>query len=186
MPVQQFEIIIKNDRIKSYRFFALILVLLNVAIFIFLLAYDYKRYEATAALLLIGIYFFIRSYIAKKNNQKNYIDEIIFFVLAGCWVGLENYLLAVLCVLLGMLFYISLQKIKFVFDANGIHKLNFPRTSYTWDQFTNVMIKDRILTLDLKNNKLMQVEIEQEQFDEIAFNEFARQQLHLQNEIVIE
>lgn len=185
MPVQQFEIIVKNDRIKSYRLLALILVLLNVAVFIFLLAYDFKRFEATAALLLLGIYFFIRSNIAKKNNQKDYIDEIIFFVLAGCWVGLENYLLAGLCVLLGVLFYISLQKIRFVFNGGAVHKLNFPKTAYQWNQFTNVMIKDKILTLDLKNNKLMQLEIEQE-IDERTFNEFARQQLVVQNQTIIE
>lgn len=190
MPVQQSEpgtyrITVKNEKIKSYRFLALILVLLNVAIFIFLLAYDYKRYEATAALLLLGIYFFIRSNIAKKNNQKNYIDEVIFFVLSGCWVGLENYLIAALCIFLGILFHVSLQKIKFVFDAGAVHKLNFPKAAYHWDQFTNVMIKDRILTLDLKNNKLMQLEIEQE-IDETTFNEFARQQFSLKKEIIIE
>ncbi len=106
--------------------------------------------------------------------------------MAGCWVGLENYLIAALCILLGVLFYVSLQKIKFVFDADALYKLNFPRTAYQWDQFTNVMIKDRILTLDLKNNKLMQLEIEQEGFDELAFNNFARQQLSLQNEIITE
>lgn len=190
MPVQQFEsgdyrIVVKNERLNSYRFFALILVLLNVAVFIFLLAYDYKRYEATAALLLLGIYFFIRSNIAKKNNQKNYIDEIMFFVLAGCWVGLQNYILAVCCILLGILFHVSLQKTQFVFTAEGVHKLNFPKAMYEWDQFTNVMIKDKILTLDFKNNKLMQVETEQEAFDELTFNKFAKQQIAMQNEISI-
>ncbi len=195
MPVQQFEsdshridsywIIVKNERIKSYRFLALILVLLNVVVFIFLLAYDYKRYEATASLLLLGIYFFIRSNIAKKNNQKYYIDEIMFFVLAGCWVGLQNYLLAVCCIFLGLLFHVSLQKIQFVFNAEAIRKLNFPKALYEWNQFTNVMIKDKILTLDFKNNKLMQLETEQERIDEATFNQFAKQQLALQNEIIL-
>lgn len=190
MPVQQFEsdsyrIIVKNERIKSYRFLALILVLLNVAVFIFLLAYDYKRYEATAALLLLGIYFFIRSNIAKKNNQKYYIDEIMFFVLAGCWVGLQNYLLAICCILLGVLFRVSLQKIQFVFNANGVYKLNFPKAVYEWNQFTNLMLKDKILTLDFRNNKLMQLETEREEIDEASFNQFAKQQLALQNEIIV-
>ena len=188
MPVQQLEpgdysIVVKNEKLKSYRFLALILVLLNVAVFIFLLTYDYKRYEATAALLLLGIYFFIRSNIAKQRNQKNYIDEIMFFVLAGCWVGLQSYLLAVCCVLLGVLFHASLQKIQFVFNADGVYKLNFPKAVYEWHQFTNVMIKDKILTLDFKNNKLIQAETEQEAFDEITFNKFAKQQLEFQNEI---
>ena len=42
--------------------------------------------------------------------------------------------------------------------------------------FANVILKDNILTIDFKNNKLIQVEIENN-INEIQFNEFARQQL---------
>ncbi len=181
--MQQFEIILKNDKVKSYRFFALLLVILNLAIFLFLLSYDSKRYEASAALLLTGIYIFIRLYIGKKNSPNNYLDEIIFFVLAGSWIGLQNYLIAFFCVLLGILYHLSLQKLKFVFNSTVVQKLNFPKNYFTWDLFTNVMIKDKILTLDLKNNKLMQMEIDQEEtINEVQFNEFARKQIALQNE----
>ncbi len=101
--MQQFEIILKNDKIKAYRFFALLLVLINVAIFIFLLTYDIRRYEAAAALMLTGIYIFIRMYIARRNNHTNYIDELIFFVLAGSWIGLQNYIMVIACIVIGIL-----------------------------------------------------------------------------------
>ena len=74
--MEQFEIILKNEKIKAYRFLALLLVLLNTAIFLFLLAYDSKRYEATAALMLTGIYIFMRIYLAKKNKHINYLIYI--------------------------------------------------------------------------------------------------------------
>jgi len=40
----------------------------------------------------------------------------------------------------------------------------------------NVMLKDNILTVDFRNNKLIQLEIEGN-INEIQFNEFAQQQL---------
>ncbi|MEO8568687.1 MAG: hypothetical protein ABI419_06115 [Ginsengibacter sp.] len=181
--MQQFEIILKNDRLKAYRFFALILVLLNTAIFIFLLAYDSRRYEASAALMLTGIYIFIRIYLAKKNKHTNYIDGLIFFVLAGSWVGLQNYIMVAACVVTGILYNLAMQKLKFVFNENVVQKLNFPKVEYRWNAFTNVIIKDKILTLDLANNKLVQLEIENdESVDENRFNEFARTQIVLQKE----
>lgn len=183
--MQQFEIILKNDKIKAYRFFALLLVLLNIVIFIFLLANDSKRYEAAAALMLTGVYIFIRIYLAKKNNHTNYMDEFIFFVLAGSWIGLQNYIMVIACIVIGILCHLAMQKLKFVFNDDAVQKLNFPKAEYPWDSFTNVIIKDKILTLDLVNNKLVQLEIENETtVDESRFNEFARRQIDLQKEII--
>ena len=181
--MQKFEIILKNEKIKAYRFFALILVLLNIAIFIFLLAYDSKRYEAGAALMLSGIYIFIRIYMAKKIRNTFYIDEFIFFILAGSWVGLQNYPVAFACIIIGLMYHFAMQKLKFVFNDDVVQKLNFPKVEYPWNSFTNVIIKDKILTLDLANNKLIQLEIENEEYiDESGFNEFAYRQIHLQKE----
>ncbi len=182
-PMQQFEIILKNEKIKAYRFLALLLVLLNTTIFIFLLAYDSKRYEAAAALMLTGIYIFIRLYLSKKNNHTNYSNELIFFVLAGSWILLQNYIMVFACVLIGVLYHLAMQKLKFVFNDEFVQKLNFPKVEYPWNSFTNVMIKDKILTLDLANNKFLQLEIENETtVDESWFNEFARRHIDLQKE----
>ncbi|MEO6219361.1 MAG: hypothetical protein ABIO81_02960, partial [Ginsengibacter sp.] len=172
---------LKNDKIKAYRFFALLLVLINIAIFIFLLSYESKKYEAAAALMLIGIYIFARLYIAKKNNHTDYFDELIFFILAGSWIGLQIYFMVFACAIMGILYRLALQKLKFVFSDHAVQKLNFPKSEYSWNSFTNVMIKDKILTLDLVSNKLMQLEIENDvTINEFHFNEFARQQIDMQ------
>ena len=54
--------------------------------------------------------------------------------------------------------------------------MNFPQQTYSWDMFDNVILKDNILTMDLKSNKLIQIEIDNS-VNEIQFNEFAQQQL---------
>lgn len=176
MGMQHFEITLKNDKIKFYKFIALLLVLLNVAVFIFLLTAHVHFYEAAAALLLSGLYLIYLLYVAKKNKSPFFINTIIFFILAGSWVALQNYLVAFGCVTLGILYHLSLQKLQFVFNGNFVKKMNFPQKGYSWEMFANVMLKDNILTIDLKNNKLIQLEIEGN-IDETLFNEFAHQQL---------
>ena len=176
--MQQFEIILKNDKIKSYRSIALFILLLNVAVFIFLLFYDRYRYEAASAILLIGIYIFMRLYFIRKYNQGNYLDQVLLFVLAGCWFGMQNYFLVFLLVILGILYHLSLQKLLFVFTTDKISKMNFPGKDFDWNMFNNVILKDNILTLDFKNNRLIQAEIDKShEINERQFNSFAQSQL---------
>ena len=176
MLMRQFEITLKNDKIKFYKFIALLLVLLNLVVFIFLLIADVHFYEAAAALLLSGMYLMYLLYAAKKNKGIFFINGVTFFILTGCWIALQNYLIAFGCVLLGILYHLSLQKLQFVFNDNFVKKMNFPQKAYSWDKLDNVMLRDNILTIDLKNNKLIQLEIESN-INEIQFNEFAQQQL---------
>src|SRR6185312_203056 len=179
--MQQFDIILKNDKIKSYRHIALIILLLNLAIFIYLLFYDRYRYEAASAILLIGIYVFMRLYFIKKYKQGNYLDQVLLFVLAGCWLGLQNYLMVTALVILGNLYHLTLQKIQFVFTPEKITRFSFPSKEYDWNLFNNVIVKDNVLTLDFKNDKLIQAEIEnQKSVNEQQFNSFARSQLKVQ------
>ncbi len=176
--MQQFELILKNYKIKSYRSIALLIVFFNLAVYIFLLFSDAHFYNAAASLFLVSAYSLYRFYVAKKTKTKFFMDEFSFFILAGSWVALHNYAIAAGCILMGILYYFSLQKLQFVVDSNSIKKLNFPGTEYPWDKFANVLLRDNILTLDFNNNKLIQAEIEDgENIDETEFNAFAQHQL---------
>jgi hypothetical protein len=177
----QFEIILKNDKIKSYRTIAQIILFLNLVVFIFMLFYDEYRYEAASAILLIGIYIFMRLYFIKKYNQGNYLDQVLLFVLAGCWFGLQNYIMVAALAILGIFYHLALQKLQFVFTPEKVLKLNFPAKEFEWNVFNNVILKDNILTLDFKNNKLIQAEIEKSQnINEQQFNSFAQSKLTVQ------
>lgn len=176
MPMQQFEIILKNDKIKSYKFIALLLVSLNIVVFTYLVIAGIHFYEASGALLLSGLYLIYLRYAAKKNRRAFFINEITFFILSVCWLVLQSYLIAIACATLGILYNLSLQKIQFLFNDNFVKKINFPQREFQWEMFSNIVLKDNILTVDFRNNKLIQVEIENN-INEIQFNEFAQQQL---------
>src|SRR6476620_3255750 len=149
MLMRQFEITLKNDKIIFYKFIALLLVLLNLPVFIFLLIADVHFYEAAAALLLSGLFLIYLLYTAKKNKSNFFINPVTFFILAGSWIALQNYLIAFACFLLGILYHLSLQKLQFVFNDKFVRKMNFPKQSYSWKMFANVILRDNILTIDL-------------------------------------
>lgn len=47
------------------------------------------------------------------------------------------------------------------FDEEEVVLNSFPKKSYQWNEFSNIMLKDGILTADFKNNKLIQSETEE-------------------------
>jgi hypothetical protein len=178
----RFDIILKNEKIKSYRTIALIVLLLNLSIFILMLFYDVYRYEAASAILLLGIYIFMRLYFIKKYQQGNYLDQVLLFVLAGCWFGLQNYYMVTSLVVVGILYHLALQKLQIIFTDEKILKLNFPEKEYLWESLNNVILKDNFLTLDFKNNHLIQAELEEpKNLDEKKFNAFAQSHLKKEN-----
>lgn len=157
---------------------ALIVLLINLAVFTLMLFYDAYRYEAASAIFLTGIYILMRLYFIKKYQQGSYLDQALLFVLAGCWFGLQNYYMVTALAIVGIFYHLALQKIQLLFTPEKIIKLNFPKKDYLWNVFSNVIIKDKILTLDFKNNHLLQIEIEApENINENEFNLFAEAQL---------
>ena len=45
-------------------------------------------------------------------------------------------------------------------------------TEHEWSGFNNIILKDNLLTLDFKNNKLLQLNIVENKVDENTFNTF--------------
>jgi hypothetical protein len=62
------------------------------------------------------------------------------------------------------------------FSSENIIFNGMMKKKYNWSEIQNVVLKDALLTVDFKNNKLMQREIEEE-LDEAKFNNWARKHL---------
>jgi len=177
--MQPFEIVLKNDKVATYRSFTWLIALCNVFVFVFLLFNPAIVYPGAASLGITVAYGMYRWYVVKKSKASLFIDESAFYVLAACWVILQHYLIAAVIGILGVLYHFSLQPLLFVFDATAVKKMTFPYAAYSWGQFNNVVLRDNILTLDFTDNRLIQMEIENaSSVSETQFNAFARQQLH--------
>lgn len=173
--MEQFDITIKNEKEKTYHLIILFFVALHALFFVFLL-FDKKLWNKGIIGLVIIAFYSVYLLIVNKTSDRGFYYGSGFFLLFGLgYLGFTW--LCTLDLVLAVLSQIALQKIIFHFKKESIQQKNFPYKKFNWDQFTNVILKDNILTLDFKNNKLFQKEIERAHSNEEKFNFFASQQL---------
>jgi hypothetical protein len=75
--------------------------------------------------------------------------------------------------------YLSTRKMIVTVSQNNIRYPSFPQKNIPWRELSNVVLKDGLLTIDFKNNKLIQQPILNSDWDinEAEFNTFCRRQL---------
>lgn len=173
-----FQIILRNKKIKSYRLIGFIILLINTAFLFYILWSPLKRSAVILSLVILALYFLFQWNYIRKGKQAFFFNEFIFFILGICWINLENYYAVAINFVIGVLFYLAIQKLSVIFNSKIVTLNFFPKKEYEWNQFSNVVLKDGILTLDFKNNKLFQGEIEDDNlFKEREFNSFVKTQL---------
>lgn len=66
------------------------------------------------------------------------------------------------------------------FDPTEVVVNSFPKKHYQWSELANVVLKDNLLTIDFKNNKLVQKETDGSisAREEEEFNDFCRKWLN--------
>ena len=178
--MQQFEIEIKNEKKKSYRLFNWFALVISLAGFSFLLFYNDWFVEAVGGIIIVVVYLLTRLYRRRIHKAIYLFDDhgYLFFILSIGWFGLQKYWVTALCLLLGIVYQAAMQKITFIFKKEGILKINFPKREIEWETLQNVVLKDQILTIDFKNNRIIQGEINSlKEINEENFNRFVRGQI---------
>lgn len=172
-----FMVILQNDRLPRYYTLAVLFAILNaVAFILFLFTLNFWMRGITGLAVLL-LYFMLRRILVKKRVQRFWADETVFFVLAPVWL-FSNILMAVFMVLLGLLFRLATQPLKFTFTHEGVSRSFFPKKTYLWSEFSNIVIKDGYLTLDFKNNRVLQARIEDPEIIDVkAFHSFVLAQI---------
>ncbi|MEO6683602.1 MAG: hypothetical protein ABIN48_12340 [Ginsengibacter sp.] len=177
--MRQFEIEIKNEKKKNYRFINWFALLGSLAGFGILLFSADWLIESLGAIVILLIYILTRIYRRRKHNMIPFFDEkgYFFFVLCIGWLGLQNYLVAAICLVLGVVYQTAMQKISFLFNKELVTKTNFPKREIEWQDIENVVLKDNILTIDFKNNHIIQGEINSTGINEKEFNLFVQSEI---------
>lgn len=162
-------------------------LMLMIAIAVFAYAVSLVRalhwYTVTMSLLVIGmIAWWIRCTIRARKGEIVFYRVGLLLATIGWTIAWKNggplwipvlYAIATL----------AEKQVKFpqeiAFNEEGIVVNTFPKKEYAWSALNNVVLKDNILTIDFKNNKLIQKEIESDasQKDEQEFNGFCRTML---------
>jgi hypothetical protein len=129
------------------------------------------------AVLLLGGMAVNLSSARKKRVRYKYLLLIAF---VG-WLAMP-YLqwLAIFFVALAFLEYQAKYPLEIGFLPDRVVVNTLWRKKFGWSAFNNIMLRDGLLTLDFKNNRLMQKEVDEEEegdADEDEFNDYCREML---------
>lgn len=117
-------------------------------------------------------------YISSPRKRFEFAGTVI--VLFGIlWISKGFTQLFFADFILWLLYTIARRELVVKIDREGVVYPSFPSRKITWQQINNVILKDDILTIDLKTNKVYQpfVRYAGEEISEEVFNEFCKQQM---------
>lgn len=154
-----FRFIIKNEKYKLYR---------RIAAFIFLLlalAFFYASMSAVSSfqrflLILVGSLLFINTlyaFFSKNESDRSYIG--LYLIAAMVWFteigGLFPPLILIVLMVLQLL---AQTRISLSVSREGVILKSYSENEYTWNEIENMVLRDGLLTVNLSNNKMIQLE----------------------------
>lgn len=177
---KSYSFLLVNTGLRQYNRIAYIISLLNFLYFVWLAFFSTANSNLAAKIFVFAIALtFLFQWIYKRIAPgKEYFFIANYLVLAAGWIFISvNYGMFLLHLLLGGMDIIARQKIYLSFDDEGVIQFQWKfKKNYEWAAFSNIILKDGLLTLDFKNNKIKQYDVGG-QVDEKEFNSFCMQKL---------
>lgn len=166
-----------NSRKKQIWLLACGLLLINSLLILFFALHNPSNYKilfVNAAIIFLIVCF---NLFSKRATIATY--RLGYFLVAIAWIKLDYDWLAIL---FSILFFLgeTLTKDTTVFiNKTDISFKNLFTKKYSWENLQNVMMKDGLLTIDFKNNKIFQSEIAEKisLTEENEFNDFCKNYL---------
>jgi hypothetical protein len=174
---------LKDNNQKAYNLFTWFLFFLHVAAAMFALNTNDNKVKLSIYILLgfyallSTVYYFYRKY--PKALETFSLIMALFY--ANFWFQQVG----IIAVLVFAAVYIIVTMVKgkrttVLFTTDGVHLTRvFKTIIFPWSELENVILKDNILTIDFKTNKIIQVEIVEtaRMIDETEFNLFCKERL---------
>jgi len=159
-------------------------ILLSVLSMLFFVREMINSKDVGFAYLLGSIFIVIvlvwNIYQSKYRNKKVYYSRALL-IAALVWMKMPFFQwLSFVFIILALLEYQAKYSVEIGFSDKEIILNTFFKKRYQWNQFSNIVLKDGLLTLDFVNNKVLQREVEDDEdddADEDEFNEYCRNQL---------
>jgi len=160
----------------------LFIILLNIAVFIITFFYSQDQFIRVTAVIgaVLSLVALVVDGAVRSKGVNNIRLRNSAMVIAACtWIFIGNYWAFALCVLLLFLFSAAQRRLAVQVDQKFVLYPSFPARRIEWSELNNIVLKDGLLTIDFKNNKLLQSEIIESSagLNEQEFNEFCRKQL---------
>lgn len=178
-----YKVTIKNERYKYMKPLNILMLLINAVLLSMAAVMQEKDYFELVwpVLILISIIFIIyerRLRMYRFFKKTDFSATGFLWTMTG-WIFISQWWIALLVGAIAALQFFIKEKFVVVF-SNEVYIQFLSKKIFNWLELQNVVLKDGLLTIDFKNNKLLQTEILSEESDiknEAEFNEFCRMQL---------
>jgi membrane-bound ClpP family serine protease len=124
----------------------------------------------------VAVVLFLLSVFARMILMKYQLRSIILAVIAAAlfFIATHSIGFALGLLIIGMLpgFFYKAPMVQIGSDKVMVKRM-IGSSEYQWKQLSNIILKDNLLTIDFKNNKVLQLEVDQTSgVDEKIFNAF--------------
>jgi hypothetical protein len=178
--VYQYVVTLKNQSNRYIDILGLLLSIFSVVCFTWELLRSNNVSVAYLAggIAVLGIVVWNLTQQAKKH--KVYYSRALL-IAALVWMKMPYFQwLVFIFIMLALLEYQAKYAIEIGFSDKQIVINSLFKKRYYWKHFSNIVLKDGLLTLDFTNNRILQREVEDDEeddADEDEFNEYCRNQL---------
>lgn len=179
--MQGFSIEIPNDQKKAYDLVGYLVMFMNFFAWFYINITEPEGVgkNLSVAGWIISLIPFV--FLLFPHRMKNIpVFEIAFVVLGILWLANGWYFAGILMIISAVFYYFSRRKLLVKFDEAGIEYPSFPKKKFLWQDVGNAVIKDGILTIDLKDNRLFQFTLDRKIADtinEASVNSFFKDRL---------
>lgn len=174
--MNEFRFLLKNEKAAAYHRISVIIILINALVFLYLGFYSTEAKLRNISLATVGLLaasLLLNIYLKRiEAGWKVGLDAMFFFLMIA-WGLTKFYWVSLVPAVLGGMAIISMRKMEVVITKHAIRYPSFPVRNIGWNEVNNVILKDGLLTIDLKNNKLIQQYVG-DQINERDFNEFCQ------------
>jgi hypothetical protein len=179
----QYVVILKKTGQRATDLLSILLCLFSALSFFYFSfrgrAIDYLTL-VVGAVLLLGLVFILLS--RRRFDAGKIRFRYLFLLAAAGWMFLSSApWVGAFFFLLTFLEYQTKRPLEIGFDNDRIVINTLIKQQFDWSAFNNVILKDGLLTLDFKSNRLIQREIteddEDDDADEEEFNAYCRTRL---------
>lgn len=99
-------------------------------------------------------------YLLNKKHLHNIAIAFALLVSAVLWVYWSNIFMGGMLAIFALMGFYANRKTAIQFTKEGIIYPSFPTKKYAWNEVESILLKDDILTIDLKNNQFLQFHID--------------------------
>src|SRR5258706_2179488 len=179
--MQKIQLTLKNTKVKSYYIIIWLIAVLSLitqAYLTFTYRFTHDKVLVGSILVVIVLFLVIMKGNSPGFKDKNYQTGFVYALICFIWFKWHLYWIFSANVLFYFLYKSAIRKFEISFLPDKIIYPSIPKRNILWNELQNVILKDGILTLNFKNDKILQSEITDDDFvSEKEFNDFCHTQL---------